>query len=68
MCFFVGTLTAQEIQDALNLSAEEVNEMIAEVDTDGDGTLSYEEFLAVFCNSEKFNGTEFNLHDPSTSN
>lgn len=46
-----GVVSAEEIREVLTalgdrLSDEDVNEMIRDVDTDGDGQVNYEEFVA----------------------
>ena len=54
-----GTVTADEIKTVLgdNLEGDEtmqqIQDMIAEVDQDGDGSINYEEFVSVFLKKKK---------------
>jgi calmodulin len=52
-----GVISAQELREVLaalgdQLSDEDVNEIIRDVDTDGDGQVNYEEFLAHMMSDE----------------
>jgi calmodulin len=52
-----GVISAQEIREVLTalgdrLSDEDVNEIIRDVDTDGDGQVNFEEFLAHMMSDE----------------
>lgn len=47
-----GTLSAEEVKDLMtmlkfNVSLEEVEKMVAEIDEDGSGEVDFEEFLQV---------------------
>ncbi|XP_066279450.1 calmodulin-like isoform X1 [Branchiostoma lanceolatum] len=49
-----GYISASDLRQVLNclgqdLTEEEVDEMISEVDVDGDGRIDYEEFVAAMC-------------------
>lgn len=51
-----GKISSSELGEALKLlgsvSPEEVQRMMAEIDTDGDGFISYQEYID-FCNANK---------------
>jgi len=42
-----GTLTIPELKDALNVSTHEAKALVASIDTDNDGLISFEEFCKV---------------------
>ena len=53
-----GFISAEELRYLMcnlgeKLSQEEVNEMIAEADTDGDGQVDYREFVAMMKSSDE---------------
>ena len=43
-----GRLSVAEIQQALGADANEVQQMIAEVDSDGDGQVDFDEFITLW--------------------
>ena len=54
-----GTITAKELgvvmrQLGMNPSEEELNEMIKEVDEDGDGAINFQEFLSIMAHKMKY--------------
>jgi Ca2+-binding EF-hand superfamily protein len=50
--FFIGTIDAKELKVAMRAlgfepKKEEVKKMISEIDRDGSGTISFDDFLAM---------------------
>nr|XP_022322543.1 calmodulin-like [Crassostrea virginica] len=43
-----GTITASEIAKTMKISKAEADELVREGDTDGDGELTFEEFVSVY--------------------
>eukprot|EP00105_Crassostrea_gigas_P007267 XP_011421458.1 PREDICTED: calmodulin [Crassostrea gigas] len=43
-----GTITAKEIAKTMKISNAEADELVREGDTDGDGELTFEEFVTVY--------------------
>jgi calcium-dependent protein kinase len=62
-----GTVTAEEIEQVLG-EQDDVKQMIAEIDKDGDGQISYAEFVAMFTAKESAAEMKaMDLEKPSTT-
>ncbi|KAL4235313.1 hypothetical protein ACF0H5_006948 [Mactra antiquata] len=64
-----GYISASDIRDILqclgeDLTEEEIDEMIAEVDIDGDGRIDYDEFIACVCSENSTDKDDGKIDSP----
>jgi len=60
VCIFLGCITVEELATVIrsldqNPTEEELQDMISEVDADGNGTIEFDEFLSLMAKKVKVN-------------